>query len=55
MTVQEAAKSLEIPIQTLYTKINRQKGIGLEFTKNGTKWNIDGRVLNKYKKAYPQI
>lgn len=50
MTVKEAAKSLDMPINTLYTKINRGRGIGLEFKKVNNEWNIDGRVLRSYKR-----
>jgi len=55
MTVTEAARFLEIPTQTLYAKIHRGKGVGVEFTKKGPVWSCDGRALKKYKKDYPRI
>ena len=49
MTVDEAAKSLGVPVMTLYTQINRKKGVGVMFRKLGGKWHIDGRILSHYK------
>lgn len=48
MTPTEAAKALDIPLYTLYTKINRKKGIGAQFKRIKGTWHIDALTLAKY-------
>ena len=51
LTPTETAEILKIPLMTLYTKINRQTGIGIEFKKTKGTWAIEKRIVTKYKKA----